>query len=138
MLRLSIVVLSVFVGCGFLTPLACAQQTEQLPVPISIRVIDPSKAVVSDACVTIESLSPKFNLSKQANASGSLSVELRPGQYKITVRASGFMKTSIPLEVKASSPPVIQIQLPVGSCAQCLEVQAAKPGQPSCPPCGCT
>jgi uncharacterized membrane protein len=135
--RRSIAVLMVFVAFGSFVPLACAQQNEQLPVPINVRVIDPAGAIIPGACVTIANSPENFNLSQETNSSGSLPVVLRPGNYEMTVQASGFVKRSAQLEVKRDSPPSIQIKLVVASCSQCVEVRAAQPGDVFCTPCRC-
>ena len=112
MLRRLIVAVSTLFALVTLVPIACAQQT-QYPVPISIRVVDPSKAPVPGACVTIEGSSQDFKFSQVTNASGSLPVVLRPGNYEITVLASGFTRTATHLGIERNSPPSVQIELPV-------------------------
>src|ERR1700734_4148327 len=113
MLRRSNVVVSILFAFATLVPIACAQQT-QYPVPINIRVVDPSKAPVPGACVTVEGTSQDFKFSEVTNSSGSLPVVLRPGNYEITVLASGFTRTATHLGIERNSPPSIQIDLPVG------------------------
>jgi hypothetical protein len=113
MLHRSNVVVSILFAFATLVPIACAQQT-QYPVPINIRVVDPSKAPVPGACVTVEGTSQDFKFSEVTNSSGSLPVVLRPGNYEITVLASGFTRTATHLGIERNSPPSIQIDLPVG------------------------
>jgi hypothetical protein len=105
-------------------PLLCAQQKESR-VPINIRVIDPSGAVVWDACVSVVGPTNDSHFSKKTDSHGLLPTALRPGNYDITVRASGFNKATTRLQVERSSPPSLEIKLAVGSCSPCVEVGSA-------------
>ncbi len=112
----TIAALSIAVAAGFLSHLAYTQQaTDHLPVPITIRVVDPSRSVVPDACVTIRSSSEDFKFSRETNSSGYLPVVLRPGKYDVTVTDSGFAKAVAELEVTRESPPTFEIKMAIGT-----------------------
>ncbi len=116
MISRRIAALSIVVISNFTTHVSFAQkQTEQLPVPITIRVIDPSKSVVPDACVIIRSSSEGSNFSRETNSSGLLPAVLRPGKYDVTVTGSGFAKAVVELEVTRDSPRTFEIKMAIGT-----------------------
>ncbi len=92
------------------------------PVPISIRVVDLSKAPVTGALINIEDLRQDLKSSQETNFSGTLPVVLAPGDYEIKVAASGFGNTTTPLEITRESPPCVQIELPYYVCSNCVEI----------------
>ena len=95
-------------GAGHVhTPSRCA-------IPISIRVIDPTKNPIARACVTVKDPSDKLKLAQLTDAIGSLPVTLDPGSYDITAMSPGFSNITIHFEVSSSSPETVQVVMPVG------------------------
>lgn len=94
-------------------PLASGQQNESLPVPISIKVTDPTGSEISGACVLVIGPTKDLQFSKETDSQGRLPLVLRPGRYELTALASAFEKTTFHLNVVRNSPPSVQIKMPI-------------------------
>jgi hypothetical protein len=107
--------------CGS-KPSVAGGQRDEYSIPISIRIVDMSKAPVPGARVTVEATTQLLKFSQETNPRGSLPLVLSPGEYEIRAAAIGFGKTVTPLEVTRNSPSCIQIELPYYTCSNCAEV----------------
>src|SRR4051794_32739686 len=73
----------------FLLPLAAFAQTET--GQITVKAIDPQKAVVAGASVTVKSVDRGTTQTATTSDEGvAIITNLQPGQYDITVSGSGF------------------------------------------------
>jgi hypothetical protein len=136
MLRQSMAVASALLAFVALASLASGQQNDEMPVPVSIRVVDPAKCPVPGARVTIVGSSQSLKLSQVTNSSGLLPVVLRPDSYDITVTGRGFAKTVAHLQLQKNSSPSFEIKMWVGSSSG-PEVTASGPSDKAAmdPPC---
>ena len=122
-LRVAITLISAFLLCCLALP--AWAQTSQMGT-ISGVVTDPSNAVVPDALVTVKDTSTgSIRTTTTNNAGRYIFVNIRPGNYDITVTKTGFAKTSIPNEVvQVGSVSTENVTLKVGAESQTVEVQA--------------
>jgi hypothetical protein len=111
--RQSIAVMFVLFALTAFAPLAYGQQNESLPVPISVKVTDPTGSGIPGACVSVVGPVRNLQFSKETDSQGRLPLVLRPGAYDINAVASAFEKTSFHLEVMRNSPPSVQIKMPI-------------------------
>ena len=87
-------------------------------------VTDPSNAVVGNADVTIDEASSGFHATRKTSANGEYSFQqLAPGNYSITVSASGFSNQIKKAELLVNQPATIDFALSV-SAQQEVEVNA--------------
>src|SRR5258706_11724678 len=93
---------------------------------VSGTVTDPSGAVIPLATVELTNKDTNAVQTMQTNASGQYTFSgVRPGTYKITVKAAGFRVSTVPavtVEVNKSSE--IDLKLEVGADTQVVEVTA--------------
>ncbi len=90
-------------------------------------VTDQTGAAIANAKVTVTSTATDLNLSATTNASGNYTVkEIPPGQYKLTVEASGF-KTFTDNGVTANAGTIAHIdgKLTIGKASEVIEVTGA-------------
>ena len=89
-------------------------------------VTDPSNAVVPDADVTIKDKATSSVQTLTTNSSGRYTfLNVKPGDYEITVTKAGFSKVTIPSDiVEVGTTSTNNITLKVGSESQTVEVQA--------------
>ncbi len=89
-------------------------------------VTDPSNAVVPDATVTIKDKSTNSVQTVTTNNAGRYTfLNVRPGDYEVTVTKTGFSKVTIPSDiVEVGMTSTNNITLKVGSESQTVEVQA--------------
>src|SRR5690348_7888259 len=90
------------------------------------HVTDPSGAIVPGATVTVLDLSTGLAHTLTTNAAGDYTVPaLNPGQYKVTIQASGFTKqTSSELTLEVQQTLRQDFRLAVGSATQTVTVNA--------------
>src|SRR5436305_189057 len=88
-------------------------------------VSDPSGAVVPNATVTIKNNGTGQTQSATSNAAGVYRFSLlSPGSYTVTGSAQGFQNKSQPVTVAVGQAATLNLQLPVGSSSQTVEVTA--------------
>src|SRR3954471_21309453 len=86
-------------------------------------VSDPSGAVIPNATVTLKSNGTGQTNNATTNPSGVYRFSLlTPGQYTVTVNASGFHNSERPVTVTVGQATSLNLQLAVGSSSQTVEV----------------
>lgn len=92
-------------------------------------VTDPSGAAVSGAKVTITDMAKGTTSVVTTNESGNYTKgQLIPGQYQVTIEATGFQKTvSNALTIQVDAEARFDVALQVGNVTQEVEVTAAAP-----------
>jgi outer membrane receptor protein involved in Fe transport len=110
----------------FLLPLvAFAQESGQ----ITVKVTDPSKAVVSGASVTIKSVERGTVLTAAANEEGiALITGLQPGTYDVTVNSSGFTATTQRAQVTVGAKLSLEVELSAQAKGEVVNVVAGEGG----------
>ena len=90
-------------------------------------VTDPSGAVVPDVTVTIKEKATNATQTQTTNSAGRYTfVNLRPGDYEVTITKTGFAKVSIPSDIIAvGETSTNNVTLKVGSESQTVEVASS-------------
>ena len=83
-------------------------------VPVSITVRDPSGAVIANAEVVITPVS--------GGSAVSNILDLAPGRYKVTASKPGFASAEVEIEVKASEPLSVSVELRIATQQTAVEV----------------
>ena len=112
-------------GCLLSPPRVPAQSYTHL----SGLILDPSDAAVPGATVSVVNRDTGFRWETLSRSDGSyIVVSLEPGQYKITVRKTGF-RTLIRLGVRldVGQPAHVDFILPLGSMQESITVEGAPP-----------
>jgi len=92
---------------------------------IAGTITDPSGAVVPNANVTVKSLDTGEVKNVVSNDAGAYRVSLlKPGQYEITVTASGFQNAEEKLTVQAGIVAAGSLKMTLGGSSQTVEVSA--------------
>ena len=95
---------------------------------ISGTVTDPSGAVVSGAAVSIVSVETGSASNTTTAASGTYGFALlTPGQYKVTVKQSGFRTTEQTVPVAVGQTSTVNLHLTVGQGSEVVEVSGTVP-----------
>jgi len=96
---------------------------------VSGTVTDPSNAVIAGVRVTIQNVSTGVVVQVPTNDAGIYTaVNLLPGDYQITVLASGFVQQRSTVSLTVGERQVVNVQLRVGAAAATtLEVAADSP-----------
>jgi len=136
--RQSIAVMFVLFALVAFAPFASGQQNESLPVPISVKVTDPTGNGIPAACVLVVGPTKDLQFSKETDSQGRLPLVLRTGPYDISALASAFEKTTFHLEVVRNSPPSVQIKMPI-LAGRSVMVTSGDPTPPAlyCTSCRC-
>jgi hypothetical protein len=94
-------------------------------------VADPTGAVVPTATVELTSLDTNAMMTQQSNAAGQFTFSnVRPGDYKLTVKMNGFRTASVPnLKIEVNKSSNLDVKLDVGTDNQIVEVTAAASAQ---------
>jgi hypothetical protein len=90
-------------------------------------VTDPSNAVVPDATVALKEKSTNTVQTSTTNSAGRYTfLNVRPGDYELSVTKAGFSKSTIPSEiVEVGMVATNNVVLKIGSESQTVEVQAS-------------
>ena len=95
---------------------------------IAGSVTDPTGAAVPNATVTVTSKATGANQTVTTNGAGEYRVPLlKPGDYVLVVKATGFEQTSVQVSVALGTVANTNVALSVGSASQTVEVTAAAP-----------
>ena len=96
---------------------------------ISGRVQDPSGAVIGGAHVRATNTATGVSATADSNQDGLYTIpQLPPGAYTLTAEMSGFKKIERPgIEVRVNDRLNVDLQLPLGSTSESVEVTAATP-----------
>jgi catecholate siderophore receptor len=92
------------------------------------RVVDPMRAVVASARVTVVAASGGAPMTSVSDAEGRFELQLEPGAYLITINSPGFLEQSQRVSVQASSATPIEFVLRVGGFTQSIEVNERAAG----------
>ncbi len=115
----------------FLLALSCAGLAYSQAVNATLlgTVTDASGAVVPNAKITITEVNTGVSRSGQTNESGNYTFpDLPPGQYSVTVEASGFKKeTRRDIALAVNSTHRVDIQLQPGEVTETIEITGAAP-----------
>ncbi|PYV83433.1 MAG: hypothetical protein DMG93_08600 [Acidobacteria bacterium] len=88
-------------------------------------VSDPSGAVIPNATVTLKNNGTGQTMNATTNASGAYRFSLlTPGQYTVTVNASGFQNAERTVTVSVGQATSMNMQLALGTSSQTVEVTA--------------
>ncbi|MGA8110438.1 MAG: carboxypeptidase regulatory-like domain-containing protein [Acidobacteriaceae bacterium] len=104
---------------------AAAQSTANL----SGTVTDPSGAVVPGAKVTVHNLATGTDRATRSDSAGSYSVaSLQPGNYSVTVQASGFAAYKVPsVTLLVDQSVTVNARLAIASAGEVVTVQSTAP-----------
>lgn len=95
---------------------------------IAGTVTDPAGAAVPNAAVTVTNGATGGSHSVTTNADGSYRVSLlKPGEYTVVVKATGFQQASVPVTVSLGTVASANVTLAVGSQTQTVQVTASAP-----------
>jgi len=119
----------ILVATAIVCGLSMPAMAQEFRATISGVVTDPSGAVVPGVTVSIrETQTGTVNQTKSDSAGEYVIPFLPPGDYALTVTASGFntvTRTGIALE--SQQHPILNIAMPVGGSSQTVEVTAQAP-----------
>src|SRR5260370_27930022 len=91
-------------------------------------VTDPSGAVVSGATVTLSSVDTGSMQTAKTGSTGAFRFPLvKPGQYKLSVTATGFRTTTQTVSAAVSAVTTANLQLQLGQNTETLEESGAAP-----------
>jgi len=91
-------------------------------------VTDPSGAVVSGATVTLSSVDTGSTQTAKTGSTGGFRFPLvKPGQYKLSVTATGFRTTTQTVSAAVSAVTTANLQLQLGQGTETVEVSGAAP-----------
>jgi hypothetical protein len=91
-------------------------------------VTDPSGAVVSGATVTLSSVDTGSMQTAKTSSTGAFRFPLvKPGQYKLSVTATGFRTTTQTISAAVSAVTTANLQLQLGQGTETVEVSGAAP-----------
>jgi hypothetical protein len=95
---------------------------------IAGTVTDPSHAVVANATVELKSIDEGSTQSTKTNGTGYYRFSLlRPGNYKVTVKETGFGTVETPVTVAVGQTSTTDISLTLSASAVTVEVSSAAP-----------
>jgi len=124
--RLITGILAVLVIAAVMAPSMMAQSL--VTGDITGTVTDPSGAVVSGASVSLKSDANGSTRSATTGSNGTYRFSLlSPGNYTVSVSASGFSKSETTTQVNVGQAMVADIKMSVGSGSQTVEVTGAAP-----------
>jgi hypothetical protein len=123
--RLSLVFsLGLFVLLFFAAVPALAQFTASIQGTVS----DPSGASISQAKINLENLSTHVAATTTSDTDGGYRfISLAPGNYKVSVEASGFAKTEVSVTLETGQNLSVPMALKVGATTEFVEVTGENP-----------
>jgi len=100
----------------------------QFTASIQGIVTDPSDSAVTQAKITLENLATHVLATTTSGPDGGYRfISLAPGEYKVSVEASGFAKTETTVKLETSQNLSVPISLKVGSMSVSVEVTGENP-----------
>lgn len=95
---------------------------------ISGTVVDASSAVLPNVSIVLKNLDKGFTTTTTTNAQGGYSFPLvEPGNYTVTVNASGFKQYLAKIAVQVGQATTTNVKLEVGATATTVEVSGVTP-----------
>jgi hypothetical protein len=111
----------------FLLPLAAFAQTET--GQITVKAVDPSKAVVPGATVTVKSLERGTTQTATTNEEGIATItSLQPGQYEVTVTGSGFAPSVLRAQITVGAKLTLDAEMSAQAKGEVVNVVAGEGG----------
>jgi hypothetical protein len=111
---------------SFMAPAAFAQSL--ISGDIAGTVTDPSHAVVANATVELKSVDEGSSQATKTNGTGFYRFSLlKPGNYKITVKETGFGTVETPVTVAVGQTATTDVSLTMSASAVTVEVSSAAP-----------
>jgi catecholate siderophore receptor len=92
------------------------------------RVVDPMKAVITDARVTVVPVSGGTATNSTSDAEGRFEIPLEPGAYLVTINSPGFSEASHVVRVSAAATAPIEFVLQIAGITQAVEVSGEAAG----------
>jgi hypothetical protein len=118
--------ITVLLVASFMAPAAFAQSLTS--GDIAGTVTDPSHAVVANATVELKSVDEGSSQATKTNGTGYYRFSLlKPGNYKITVKETGFSTVETPVSVAVGQTSTTDISLTMSASAVTVEVSSAAP-----------
>src|SRR5215470_7227779 len=112
-----------FIIITSLSGISAAQRAEGALVG---TVMDSAGARVAGATVSVETRALKQGRKTSTNADGEFRLEsLPPGDYRVTVSATGFAAAGLDVKVAVSSSPTLTITLKPSGISETVQVQGA-------------
>jgi hypothetical protein len=107
---------------------AAVPASAQFTASIQGSVSDPSAAAVAQAKVNLENLATHISATTTTDTDGSYRfVSLAPGNYKVSVEASGFARTEATVTLETGQNLNVPISLKVGATTESIEVTGENP-----------
>jgi Carboxypeptidase regulatory-like domain len=120
------VVISLLLAACLMAPAAFGQSL--ISGDVAGTVTDPSRAVIPNAGVELKSLDTGSTQNGTTNATGFYRFSLlKPGNYQVTVKQSGFATAQVPVSVLVGQTATADITLQLSTAAQTVEVTGAAP-----------
>jgi len=95
---------------------------------ITGTVLDPSRAVIANAPVSLKGLDTGSTASTTTNSNGGYSFGLlKPGRYQVTVKQGGFAEVTETVEVQVGQTSTVEIDLNVAKGTETVEVSGTAP-----------
>jgi catecholate siderophore receptor len=109
---------------NLLVPGAFFSKAQIMPSQSSLRgkVLDPNRAAVAGAQITVEGKSRHSNFSPVTDLNGEFSLALEPGEYKVMVVATGFSDASQTVNFLGHGPEFVEIVLQVAGSSATVTV----------------
>src|SRR5262249_52115379 len=105
-----------------LTSISFAQSPEGALVGI---VNDDTGARIAGASVTAQDLANSFTRTTTTNSLGEFLIDpLKPGDYRVTIKANNFSTSIVDVKVSVGSKPTLQVMLKAGEVKEQIEVKA--------------
>ncbi|MDT5157921.1 MAG: hypothetical protein QOH51_2278 [Acidobacteriota bacterium] len=119
--------LALLVFClGFSAPHAAAQSTTQGAVGGVVK--DPQGAVVANASITVKNEETNKEFATTTDSEGRFRVvQLDPGNYSVTINATGFSATQQKVIVEVGRVTPIDVNLTVGGAQETVQVTSEAP-----------
>ncbi|HSY98309.1 MAG TPA: carboxypeptidase-like regulatory domain-containing protein [Terriglobales bacterium] len=118
--------ITVLLVASLMAPAAFAQSL--ISGDIAGTVTDPSHAVVANATVELKSVDEGSTQATKTNGTGYYRFSLlKPGNYKVTVKETGFGTVETPVSVAVGQTSTTDISLTLSASAVTVEVSSAAP-----------
>jgi len=93
------------------------------------RVVDPMKAVIADARLTVVAVSGGAATNSTSNAEGRFEIPLEAGAYLLTINSPGFAEVSRVVSIPEAAATPIEFVLQIAGFTQAVEVDGDEVGR---------